>query len=176
MNSFRRRVGGGHAPVYDVLNAASDCKPKQRVDRQTEYGLETMGSMDAANSTVVGGSGCDSCGWQRCGPRDRVPRPPQLRLYRAAGACSRSPQAAAPLAGGKLHGMVKSGNIPLPGVTITAQNTLTGKKYSTTTDITGAWSLTLPQNGRYVVRTQFAAFAVGVAGSASERNRATIRR
>ena len=57
--------------------------------------------------------------------------------------------------------MVKSGNIPLPGVTVTAQNTLTGKRYSTTTDITGAWALNIPQNGRYVVRTQFAAFAQG---------------
>ncbi len=69
--------------------------------------------------------------------------------------------AAAVVAGGKLHGVVKSGNIPLPGVTVTAQNTLTGKRYATTTDITGAWSLTIPQNGRYVVRTQFAAFAQG---------------
>src|SRR5208337_752052 len=63
--------------------------------------------------------------------------------------------------GGRLHGVVKSGNIPLPGVTVTAQNTLTGKRYSTTTDITGTWSLTIPQNGRYVIRTQFAAFAPG---------------
>jgi hypothetical protein len=63
--------------------------------------------------------------------------------------------------GGKLHGQVKSGSVPLPGVTVTAQNTLTGKRYSTTTDITGAWSLIIPQNGRYVIRTQFAAFAVG---------------
>ena len=44
---------------------------------------------------------------------------------------------------------------------ITAQNTLTGKRYSTTTDVTGAWSLNIPQNGRYVIRTQFAAFAQG---------------
>ena len=65
------------------------------------------------------------------------------------------------VAGGKLHGVVKSGNISLPGVTVTAQNTLTGKRYSTTSDITGAWSLTIPQNGRYVIRTQFAAFAQG---------------
>ena len=57
--------------------------------------------------------------------------------------------------------MVKAGSVPLPGVTVTAQNTLTGKRYSTTTDITGAWSMTIPQNGRYVIRTQFAAFAVG---------------
>ena len=63
--------------------------------------------------------------------------------------------------GGRLHGVVKSGNIPLPGVAVTAQNTLTGKRYSTTTDITGAWSMTIPQNGRYVIRTQFAAFAQG---------------
>jgi trimeric autotransporter adhesin len=63
--------------------------------------------------------------------------------------------------GGRLHGQVKSGNIALPGVTVTAQNTLTGKRYSTTTDISGAWSLTIPQNGRYVIRTQFAAFAAG---------------
>lgn len=68
---------------------------------------------------------------------------------------------AAQVTGGRLHGVVKSGNIPLPGVAITAQNTLTGKKYATTSDITGAWSLTLPQNGRYVIRTQFAAFAQG---------------
>ena len=77
-----------------------------------------------------------------------------------------APQVAAPaaspaVAGGKLHGTVKSGNIPLPGVTVTAQNSLTGKRYSTTTDITGAWQMNIPQNGRYVIRTQFAAFAQG---------------
>jgi hypothetical protein len=65
------------------------------------------------------------------------------------------------LAGGRLHGQVKSGNTPLPGVTVTAQNTLTGKRFSTTTDITGAWTIAIAQNGRYVIRTQFAAFAPG---------------
>jgi trimeric autotransporter adhesin len=71
--------------------------------------------------------------------------------------------AADPLSGvgGSLHGHVKSGTTPLPGVTVTAQNTLSGKRYSTTTDITGAWSMAIPQNGRYVIRTQFAAFAQG---------------
>src|ERR1035441_9335462 len=72
-------------------------------------------------------------------------------------------QASDPASGGKLHGLVKSGITPLPGVTVTAQNTLTGKRYATTTDINGAWSLTIPLNGRYVVRTQFAAFAQGSA-------------
>jgi hypothetical protein len=65
--------------------------------------------------------------------------------------------------GGRLHGVVKSGNIPLPGVTVTAQNTLTGKRIQTTTDLGGAWAMNLAQNGRYVVRTQFAAFAPGAA-------------
>jgi len=63
--------------------------------------------------------------------------------------------------GGVLHGTVKSGTTPLPGVSVTAQNTLTGKRYITTTGTTGAWSMKIPDNGRYVVRTQFAAFAQG---------------
>ena len=63
------------------------------------------------------------------------------------------------VAGGRLHGEVRSGKIPLPGVTVIAQNTLTGKRYSTVTDIHGAWSMTIPQDGRYVIRTEFAAFA-----------------
>ena len=61
--------------------------------------------------------------------------------------------------GGTIHGTVKSGNIPLPGVTVTAQNTLTGKTYYAATNSTGAYSMAIPQNGRYVVRAQFAAFA-----------------
>jgi hypothetical protein len=76
----------------------------------------------------------------------------------AISAPGAQPQSTA-MTGGRLHGVVKSGSIPLPGVTVTAQNTLTGKRYSTTTDINGAWTLTIAQNGRYVIRTQFAAFA-----------------
>ncbi len=79
----------------------------------------------------------------------------------APGAGQAENSSAATVAGGKLHGVVKSGNVPLPGVTVTAQNTLTGKRYTTVTDVSGAWSMTIPQNGRYVVRTQFAGFAQG---------------
>ncbi|HEY6448722.1 MAG TPA: TonB-dependent receptor [Acidobacteriaceae bacterium] len=61
--------------------------------------------------------------------------------------------------GGTIRGTVKDGNIPLPGVSVTALNSLTGKRYSTTTDISGSYTLVIPQNGRYVVRTDFAAFA-----------------
>ena len=87
-------------------------------------------------------------------PVSAAAAPPTASAQAAPG----NPQA---VAGGRLHGVAKSGNVPLPGVTVTAQNTLTGKRYSTTTDITGAWALTIPQNGRYVIRTQFAAFAQG---------------
>lgn len=52
---------------------------------------------------------------------------------------------------------------PLPGVTVTATNTLTGKKYAAATDVTGAFRLRIPKNGRYVVRAEFAAFAPATA-------------
>jgi hypothetical protein len=68
----------------------------------------------------------------------------------------------ATVSGGRLHGVVKSGTTPLPGVTVTARHALTGKKYSTTTDVRGQWQLNLAQNGHYVVRTELAGFAVGV--------------
>src|SRR5262249_30528682 len=61
--------------------------------------------------------------------------------------------------GGLIHGLVKSGNMPLPGVTVTAVNTLTGQKASAWTDVDGTYSLQVPADGRYVVRAQMAAFA-----------------
>ncbi|MBV8674744.1 MAG: carboxypeptidase regulatory-like domain-containing protein, partial [Acidobacteriaceae bacterium] len=61
--------------------------------------------------------------------------------------------------GGVIHGSVKSGTVPLPGVGITATNTLTGRKYTTATDARGNYSMTIPLNGRYVLRTELAAFA-----------------
>jgi hypothetical protein len=71
-----------------------------------------------------------------------------------------APAVTAPAAaGGVIRGAVKAGTIPLPGVGITATNTLTGKKYATTTDVTGAFMMAIPRNGRYVVKAELAAFA-----------------
>ncbi len=70
-----------------------------------------------------------------------------------------APTPAADVKGGTIRGQVKSGSVPLPGVSVTATNTLTGKKYSTTTDINGNFEMTIPQNGRYVLKTDFAGFA-----------------
>jgi trimeric autotransporter adhesin len=66
---------------------------------------------------------------------------------------------AAAAAGGEIAGTVKAGNVPLPGVTISASNTLTGQKVITSTDTAGNFLLQVPSNGRYVVRAEMAAFA-----------------
>lgn len=58
-----------------------------------------------------------------------------------------------------VRGIVKAGNTPLPGATVTASNTLTGKKTSTTTNIDGSYSMTPPSRGRYVIKAEIAAFA-----------------
>lgn len=67
--------------------------------------------------------------------------------------------------GGTIKGTViagtvgKPGGVPLPGVAITAKNSLTGKQYTTTTDIDGNYAMTIPKNGRYVVRVELIGFA-----------------
>ena len=61
--------------------------------------------------------------------------------------------------GGTITGTVKAGAVPLPGVGVTATNTLTGKKYATTTDMNGSFAMAIPRNGRYVVKAELAAFA-----------------
>ena len=60
---------------------------------------------------------------------------------------------------GTIKGTVKASGVPLPGVAITATNTLTGKKYATTTDVDGAFQMDVPSNGRYVVKTELTGFA-----------------
>jgi len=67
--------------------------------------------------------------------------------------------------GGTIEGRVvagaggKGGGVPLPGVAITAMNSLTGRKYATTTDVDGKYAMAIPRNGRYVVRAQLTGFA-----------------
>jgi trimeric autotransporter adhesin len=67
--------------------------------------------------------------------------------------------AASEVSGGTITGTVKAGAVPLPGVSVTATNTLTGKKYATTTDVNGSFAMAIPRNGRYVVKAELAAFA-----------------
>jgi hypothetical protein len=88
-----------------------------------------------------------------------------------AAATANSP---AEVQGGTITGTVVSSTIadgsgkkpagtPLPGVSITATNTLTGKKYAAATDVAGTFRMTIPRSGRYVLRAEFAAFAPATA-------------
>jgi trimeric autotransporter adhesin len=77
-------------------------------------------------------------------------------------------------AAGAIRGKVTSGATPLPGVSITATNTLTGTKYTTATDVHGSFSMHITEKGRYVLRSDFAGFAsttkeVLLTGAATEQ-------
>jgi trimeric autotransporter adhesin len=60
----------------------------------------------------------------------------------------------------KITGAAHSGKAPLPGATVTAANTLTGKKYAAVTDIEGKFSFSNIPRGRYVIRIEFMGFAL----------------
>jgi hypothetical protein len=69
-------------------------------------------------------------------------------------------QAVAPAAGGRtIHGVVKSGNMPIPGAGVSAANAATKEQVNTSTDVDGSYWLRIPADGRYTVRVQMAAFA-----------------
>jgi hypothetical protein len=59
----------------------------------------------------------------------------------------------------EINGSARSGKTPLPGVSVTAANTLTGKKYSAATNSEGKFALSGVARGRYVVRVEFMGFA-----------------
>ena len=79
------------------------------------------------------------------------------QIPQTVNAPASSANATAPF--GEITGVVKSGNMPLPGVTVTAANTLTGKKYITSTEPDGSFKIVIGGKGRYVVRAEFSAFA-----------------
>jgi hypothetical protein len=59
----------------------------------------------------------------------------------------------------EINGSARSGKTPLPGVSVTAANTLTGKKYAAATNSEGKFGLSGMTRGRYVVRVEFMGFA-----------------
>lgn len=59
----------------------------------------------------------------------------------------------------EIAGSAHSGKTPLPGVGVTAANTLTGKKYVSATNSEGKFTLTGLARGRYVVRVEFMGFS-----------------
>jgi hypothetical protein len=59
----------------------------------------------------------------------------------------------------EISGIVRAGKTPLPGVTVTASNSLTGKKFSVATSANGTYTFSGLPRGRYVVRVEFMGFA-----------------
>ncbi len=147
--------------VYDGL------KESGAVNLHTEANVCLNTSADRENSC------CEQpCEWElRCVwlPLERLALaqtpPSAVRTAAPAAAPLRPAIAQAPpdqtVTGGKLHGVVKSGNYSVAGRDGDGAEHADRQALLHHTDITGAWSLTIPQNGRYVIRTQFAAFAQG---------------
>ncbi|MGB6597645.1 MAG: TonB-dependent receptor [Candidatus Acidiferrum sp.] len=67
--------------------------------------------------------------------------------------------AATPAPSYRITGNVHSGKTPLPGVTVTAANTLSGKKFIAATVSDGSFVFSDLPRGRYVLRTEFMGFA-----------------
>jgi trimeric autotransporter adhesin len=59
--------------------------------------------------------------------------------------------------GGRIHGVIKEGTIPLSGVRVIATSSRSRKKFSTITDGAGAFAIDLPSNGSYSIRAVFRA-------------------
>ena len=58
-----------------------------------------------------------------------------------------------------ISGVVKSGNVPIPGATVTATNSATGEKRATSSDLDGSYALQVATPGKYQLRVEMAAFA-----------------
>ena len=138
--------------TVDVWNAANAVRRAGESEAVRPRNLVLSGFLAASLALAL-----PLAGWaQQTPPESPAPATPASSTP-ASG--EQTPAAPAAAVGGILHGVITSGKVPLPGVAVTAKNTLTGKSFATTTDINGAWSMTIPQNGRYVIRTDFAAFA-----------------
>ncbi|HEX3352313.1 MAG TPA: TonB-dependent receptor [Terriglobales bacterium] len=60
-----------------------------------------------------------------------------------------------------ISGVVKSGNAPIPGATVTATNSSSGEKTSTSSDLDGTYTLPVAGSGKYELRADMPAFAPG---------------
>ena len=85
-----------------------------------------------------------------------VPPPPSP----APPAASQTEPQGAPAPTYEIGGTARSGKTPLPGATVIASNTLTGKKYSAITDAEGKFRIAGIVRGRYVLRIEFMGFSL----------------
>jgi hypothetical protein len=95
--------------------------------------------------------------------RAQTPEPPSDNASPQANSPAPVPEVqpttpAAP-ASFEITGIVRAGKTPLPGVTVTASNSLTGKKFVVATAANGTYTFVGLPRGRYVVRAEFMGFA-----------------
>jgi hypothetical protein len=95
--------------------------------------------------------------------RAQTPEPPSDNASPQATSPAPAPEVqpttpAAP-ASFEITGIVRAGKTPLPGVTVTASNSLTGKKFVVATAANGTYAFVGLPRGRYVVRAEFMGFA-----------------
>ena len=77
----------------------------------------------------------------------------------AAGQTVAPPTATSSAGGRTIRGQVKSGNMPIPGATVSAVNAVTKEQINTWTDVDGTYRFVIPADGRYTVQAQMSAFA-----------------
>ncbi|HET7108376.1 MAG TPA: TonB-dependent receptor [Candidatus Acidoferrum sp.] len=88
------------------------------------------------------------------------PAPASAQPNSISGAVPQSEAQTAPAPAYEITGTARSGKTPLPGATVTASNTLTGKKYSAVTDADGKFTFAGVPRGRYVLRIEFMGFSL----------------
>ncbi|MGA7756021.1 MAG: TonB-dependent receptor [Candidatus Sulfotelmatobacter sp.] len=71
-----------------------------------------------------------------------------------------SPQTT-PATSGTILGIVKAGNMPIPGAAVSISSESSSQKISTWTDVDGSYAATVPSYGSYTVVVQMVAFANG---------------
>ena len=121
-------------------------------------GLALCGSTLLAQGSVALGSAAPQVAVQGLGQGGAAH--PGSALPAAGGSLPQGTNQGGTIQGRVIAGTLgKGGGVPLPGVAITATNTLTGRRYTTTTDIDGKYAMAIPRNGRYVVRAELMGFA-----------------
>jgi hypothetical protein len=80
-----------------------------------------------------------------------------LGIMMAVG-CVVAQEQPAPAAGSEISGVVQSGGMPLPGVTVSATESQSGQQFVTSTGVDGSYSIHVPGDGTYEVRAEMAAF------------------
>jgi len=96
----------------------------------------------------------------RAQAQDAAPTVPQSSPAPTAAPQPQTETQNTPPSSYEITGTARSGKTPLPGATVTASNTLTGKKYSAVTDAEGKFTFSGIVRGRYVLRIEFMGFSL----------------